>query len=136
MRIHDWYGLMQSQLVQHFREVRKDRFVIGRHFVQPADPVQRSCHISVGQAFEQSINVIFVDGAQHAAHIGLIYAPATKCNGLVQQAQRVTHAAVGRTRQQLQGHLLEFDLVGAENLLELSLNESNWQALEVELQAA
>ena len=117
------------QLVQG-GDVVRHTFVQGRHFRQ-----QRG-RVPLGQILQQTYRVLLVDGAQHGPHVGVAQPALAVGRSLVEQRERVAHAAVRGPREQLQGAGLRLDLLGIRDFREPRLDEADRQPLEVELEAA
>jgi hypothetical protein len=52
------------------------------------------------------------DGAEHGAHLGLFNPAAAVGNGLIQQAERIPHTAIGSPCQQAQGGRFGCNILG------------------------
>jgi len=66
----------------------------------------------------------------------LSHRTAAEGNQLIEQAQTVAHAAIGRARQQRHGRHFEGDLFRDANGFEPLTDQSSRQSLQTELQAA
>jgi hypothetical protein len=85
---------------------------------------------------ENREQVIEIDGAEHVAHLRFLDLAGTVRNRLIEQRQRIAHAARGRTRKQIQRAGLGADPLDAENVLQMAGNQRRRHLLEIELQAA
>ena len=77
-----------------------------------------------------------VGAAEHRSYRLLVDTSTTMRNGLVEQAERVTHAAVRGTGQQHQGVIIACDALHTRNLLQLVPNLYLRNLFEIELQAS
>ena len=74
-------------------------------------------------------------GAEHGARLGLARGSAAEGNQLIEQRQRVAHAAVGRLSDQLHRRRIKDNPFGFEDLPHALGKQRNGQALQIELQA-
>jgi hypothetical protein len=81
-------------------------------------------------------HVVAIDGAEHAARTRFVHLAAAEGDQLVEQRQRITHAAVGGLRHEADAAGLGRNLFGLEHLAEVFADQRHRQALEIELQAA
>ena len=100
------------------------------HLGQQGDGILR------GQGLEQPQAHVPTHGAQHGPDILGPHPAATEGDGLVEQAQTVTHTAIRRPGQQRQGRGLEGHRLDGEDVGQLAGDLFRHQPLEVELEAA
>ena len=88
------------------------------------------------QGFKQRQQISLVDDSKHGARFGFFDFAAAVGDGLVGQRERVTHAAGGGAREQVQGTGFEWDVFRFQHVFQMAGNVPRWHLLEVELQAA
>ena len=129
-------GLCNSNLLQAGKQFGKQGFVIGRLLRQPVNDAQQSRTISTGQRVQQLDHLSALDSTEHGTHFRLVHRTTTEGNGLIQQAERIAHAAVRCARQQLQCRTIGVHFFGVQQVLQVTGNQRHRQALEIELQTA
>ena len=134
-----------AQLRQHLGH--SDPVQQGLHFLEAGLEVRRvfshvrhgfqqGRRLPCGQGVEQLVDKAHVHRAQHAAHAGLGDAAGTEGDGLVGEAEGVTHAAVRGAAEQPQGWLLEADHLCLQHLSQMAGDLLRHHVFQVELQAA
>ena len=116
------------ELLEHVGKIRG----VGRKVITAGDDRRavRTCQC-VEYAFERPL----IDGAEHPRNIiREQLAPAMR-HGLIGQAERVTHAAVGRTRKCAQGLVLELHGFRTKDMLQVTEDPLRRHVLQVKLQA-
>ena len=97
---------------------------------------QRRRRVSLGNRFQHSVKKTIVHRAEHGAHRRLAHIPRRVGNRLVQQRQRVAHAAAGGCRNEPERRILALDLLFCHHALQVLRDRRRGHLLEVELQAA
>src|SRR5579859_4510895 len=77
-----------------------------------------------------------IDGAEHRARIDLVQSAAAERDQLVQQAQGIAHAALGRSRHQRHRRRIELQMLSLGDELQAFTDEGGRQPFEAELQTA
>ena len=118
-----------NQLIQTALEIRRVFRHVGHHSQQPRRVARR-------QGFQQPVDEAQLHAAQHTADVVLVEFARAKGDGLVGQAQGVSHTARGRPAQQPQGGLLETDHLLSQHMAQVSDDLLGRHVFQVELQAA
>ena len=116
------------QFVQHGAVVR-------RLFVQLGDFLHQCGPIQVGKRLNEPDHVLPVDAAEHGADRFRGHVSGAECDGLIQQAKAIPHAAVRSSGQRPQAVGFRLEFFFAVNFLQLLVNLRHCQSLQVELQA-
>ena len=89
------HGLQQRQPLQGRRHFREDVGRIGEPLAQFPGAGQQGIPVAARKRVEQVHDAGLIGAAQHVGHVGFAHRVGPVGDGLVQQAQRVAHAAVG-----------------------------------------
>ena len=88
------------------------------------------------QGTHKRCDFIPADHPKHGHHITLLQLTTTKGNGLIGQAKRVTHAALSRARNNLQGVVFKIHAFGVKYIGDVINDGLAGNVLELKLQAA
>ena len=130
------HGLQQRQLLQKRGQVGEHLAIVRRALVERFDAREHSLRVARDQRLDDVEHLRAIQRAEHHARIGRVSLRAAECDHLVEQTQRVAHAAFGSARHEAQRVRLEFELLRLRDLRETLVDQARRKALEVELQAA
>ena len=130
------HQLAHLDAVQGFGHGIQHAAPVGREPGQGLDLGQQGLAVASRERLQQRRHPGAIHGAQHRGYAGIIQPPAGVGDGLVQQRERITQAAIGGPGQLADGGGFGFDLLGAQDLPDLAFDLVQVQAFQIELQAA
>ena len=128
--------LQQRHALQRAGQLTQRLVVVGCALIEHCDGLHQRLSVACRKRREDRLDVPAVERAQQRACLGLERPAAAEGKHLVEQRQRVTHAALRATRDRTQGTGLEFHLLGLRDLRQPLDDLLRRQAPQVELQAA
>ncbi len=124
-------NLMQQ--TQHFYQQRLPLDAARRRLTQQ---VHHLLTVTLDQRLQQPQRLLIIQRAKHDADRAAGHRPLPHGNGLVSEAQRIAHTAIGSPCQELQRTGFTLNLFLLQDMLKLLTDLIDIQRLEVKLQTA
>ena len=128
--------LAQRHLVQQRDDVLQQRLKVHRLAVRQFNQFKQFFGVARGDAAAHVGNLLARGQPQHRFHLAAFQPAVAVGDGLVEQAQRVAHAALGGDRNLAERAVVVRDVLGVEQRGEVFVYQPVGQARQVELQAA
>src|SRR5579862_1838157 len=111
--------LLQADPDQESRELIEQLRVIGSEFLERLHVAQQLHRVPCREQSGDAQHLIARDGAEHGTRLALIRLARAECDQLIEQRERITHAAVGGLRDERQRGRLERHAFLGEDMLQL-----------------
>ena len=126
--------LCDRDIMQDGQQLSEHSVIIRSQFGHVIDPCEHGRGIPFDNIRKQGAQLLPVNRSQHVTHLSSLKAAVAKGYGLIKQAQRITHTAIGRVGKQAGTGSLCCDLLLFQDFVQLGFYLPLAQVFQVELQ--
>ncbi len=122
--------------MQHGEQRFQHLVVVGVVLGNRGRTLQQLDRVALADSLQQAEDQHLAGRAQQGLHGALAHLTFAVSDGLIEQGQRIAHAALGGAGQMPKGGFLKIDLLGNQHRLQVGHDLLGHEVLQIELQAA